>query len=339
MDRTLQEPNQELKLAVLNASNQKGYTPLILAAQVGAHENIRKLLASRLDIESHDVNQSIALHWAANNGHVEAVNHLLDNGALLEARGAGNNTALNFAVIHGKGAVVELLLQKNASVNARNSQGMNALDIAIAKRPELIEPILMQIATLPMDEQAECLLNVSEGMYDNVFTYAAIEKPSILEQLFTVNLSKQTNKDTSDITNILSKMHFDEHLQYISTHYQLMKKKSQDNSNYITATAAAKTLLIECIKAKATLFHSDDAIDNKILTFQKTCKGAIETAKPVLKKYCEWGKVLAAFLLAIITLPVSLPLYAIGFFSVKTKSEQLLDKLHEAVDKPNSRGG
>ena len=339
MDRVLQEPNPTLKIAFLNSSNQQGCTPFILAAQVGAHESIRKLLAYGIEIESHDVNESTALHWAANNGHIEAVNHLLDNGALLEAKGYRNNTGLNFAVMHGKGAVVELLLQKNASVNARNNRRENALDIAIATHPEFIEPLLMQIATLPMDKQAECLLNVSEGIYNNVFTYAAIKKPHLLERLFTLNISQQPKKDTSDITNILSTMHFDEHLQCISTHYQLMKNKSQDNSNYIAATSAAKTLLIECIEAKATLFHSDGPIDNKILTFQKTCKGAIETAKPVLKKYREWGKVLWAFLLAIITLPVSLPLYAIGFFSVKTKSEQLLDKFHEAIGQPNSRGG
>jgi hypothetical protein len=117
-----------------------------------------------------------------------------------------------------------------------------------------------------------------------------------------------------------------------------MKKKSLSNSDYIDAASAAKTLLVECGKAKVALFQSDVITDTKIRSFKNTCKSAIETAKPVLEKHREWGKVLAAFLLAIITFPVSLPLYAIGFFSVKTKSDQLLDKLHEAIDKPNPRG-
>jgi hypothetical protein len=188
----------------------------------------------------------------------------------------------------------------------------------------------MQLATLPADAQAECLLNVPGGPYDNIYAYVAVERPEFFNSLL-----KERNASTPDITDVLAKMHFDKHIKQISKHYQLMKKKSLSNSSYTDAALAAKTLLTDCGKATAALFQSNAATDVKILLFKNTCKSAIETAKPVLKKYREWGKVLAAFLLAIITLPVSLPLYAIGLFSVKTKSEQLIDKLHEAVDKPN----
>ena len=333
----LQQPSETSSRAVCDASNAKGWTPLILAAQIGAHESIPKLLASGLDIESHDLNNSTALHWSAKNGHVDAVNFLLENRALLEARGAGNNTTLNFAVMHGKGPVVELLLKKSANVNARNSRGNNALDIAIASHPELVKPILMQLATLPADEQADCLLNVPGGPYPNVLLYAAIEKPSLLNSLLVFSPSINSKDNLHDITRLLTEMHWDEHLQSISALYQRMGKKSHSNSTYIAAASAAETLLRTCAQAKITLFQSDDAIDKKILVFKSTCKSAIETAKPVLEKHREWGKVLAAFLLAIITLPISLPLYAMGLFSVKTKSAQLLDKLQEAIDKPGPR--
>lgn len=309
--------------------NDKNDSALIVAAKKGETDAIKLLLSWGAQIESHDLNNSTALHWAANNGHVDAVAYLLEHGALLEARGHTNYTALGFAVTHGKSAVVELLLKKNASVNARGDDGKNALDIAIASHPEFVEPILMQLATLPVDEQAECLLNVSGGPYDNIYAYVAVERPEFFNSLL-----KERNASTSDITDVLAKMHFDEHIKQISKHYQLMKKKSLSNSNYTDAALAAKTLLTECGKSTAVLFQSNAATDVKILLFKNTCKSAIESAKPVLKKYREWGKVLAAFLLAVITLPVSLPLYAVGFFSVKTKSEQLIDKLHEAVDKP-----
>ena len=338
VSNVLQQPTQELTRAVCDASNEKGCTPLILAAQIGAHESLRKLLAFGLEIESHDLNNSTALHWAASRGHVDAVTCLLEHGALLEARGWGNNTPLNFAVRDGKSAVVELLLKKNASVNARNSKGQNALDIAIASHPEFVEPILMHLATLPADEQAECLLNVPGGPYDDVYAYVAAERPECLNRLI-LNSLKESSASTNDTIAILAKMHFDEHIEHISAHYQRMKKKSLSNSKYIDAASAAKTLLIECGKARVALFQSDAVTDIKILSFKDTCKSSIETAKPVLEKHREWGKVLAAFLLAIITLPISLPLYATGFFSVKTKSDQLLDKLHEAIDKPSPRGG
>lgn len=42
---------------------------------------------------------------------------------------------------------------------------------------------------------------------------------------------------------------------------------------------------------------------------------------------------IAAFVLALVTLPVSLPLYMLGFFSTKTNSAQKLNKLEEEIQR------
>ena len=338
IDNILQQSNQTSIRAIFDATNEKGYTSLILAAQISAHESLRKLLLSGVNIESHDLNNSTALHWAANNGHVDAVNCLLEHGALLEAKGHNNHSALNFAVIHGKSLVVELLLKKNADINVRGDDGKNALDIAITRHPNCIKPILLQLATLSVDKQAECLLNVDGGPYDDIYSYATTEKFYLINELILNSLS-DSNTNTDNITTILAEMHFDEHLKQIFTHYERMKKKSLTNANYADAALATKELLIECCRAKATLFQSDETTDTQILLFQNTCKNAIEKARPVLEKHRQWDKVFAAFLLAVLTLPISLPLYAIGFFSIKTKSTQLIDTLDKAIDKPNRPSG
>lgn len=80
-----------------------------------------------------------------------------------------------------------------------------------------------------------------------------------------------------------------------------MKEKSHNNPKYIAAVTAAETLLRTCAQAKITLFESDGDMKTKILTFQKTCKNAVATAKPALEKHREWGKVLGEFLLALYT--------------------------------------
>jgi hypothetical protein len=129
-------------------------------------------------------------------------------------------------------------------------------------------------------------------------------------------------------------MHFDYHLKEIHWHYQQMKEKSLKNPNYIAATLEAKTLLIQCNKAKFALFHDARDSSIKVPLFIEACKRAINTAKPVLEQHRELGQVISAFLLAIMTFPISLALYALGLFSVKTKSAQLLDKLWDHVDKP-----
>ena len=306
--------------AILARIKPNNYSALIVAAKHGAINTIRLLLSWGSDIESHDANNSTALHWAASCGHIDVVTCLLDNGALLEARGWGNNTPLNFAVRDGRSTVIELLLKKNAHVNARNSEGNNALDIAIARHPEFIEPILMQMATLPVDQQAECLLNAPGGPYPNVFFYAVTVNTKFLKTLLC-----SFNNSALD-----SKM---QHIHQIGLHYQKMIKKSSSNSNYKAAVSAAKALLETCIDEMLKVYQNNDNTDVKMLEFKKSYTGAIEIARPVLTKYREWGKVLAAFLLAVITLPISLPLYAAGFFSAKTKSEQLLDNLQSNVNK------
>jgi ankyrin repeat protein len=171
---------------VLTHKTQHGYNALILAAQIGAHRSIPRLLNMGINIESHDANQSTALHWAANNGHVDAVNCLLNNHALLEAKGAGEHTTLHFAVIHGQAAVVDLLLKKKPNINARDNQGKNSLDLAIEQQPELIEPLLMHMATRPFAEQETCLSHMNAGAYPNVLFYAAAQKPSLFDGLLEV---------------------------------------------------------------------------------------------------------------------------------------------------------
>ncbi|MDR3442051.1 MAG: ankyrin repeat domain-containing protein [Legionella sp.] len=338
VDKVLEHPDPAFHRLVFTAANEKGETPLILAAQLGMHKSISKLLKSGINIESHDSNNNTALHWAANNGHADSVNCLLENGASLETKGVDNNSALNFAVMHGKSTVMELLLKKNAPVNTRSSHsGKNALDFAIVHHPELIEPIIKHIATLPETEQTACLLKVSGGLYSNALLYCAIEKPNLLNDLLLLNPAISAKNDLQSRASLLTTMqHCDEHLQRIGAHYQKMKEKSHNNPKYTAAVTAAETLLRTCAQAKITLFESDGDTKPKILAFQKICKDAVDTAKPVLEKHREWGKMLGEFLLALITLPVSLPLYAIGFFSVKTKSAQLLDKLEKGLDNPAS---
>ena len=196
VDHILKQPGSE---AIFGASNKEGLTPLMLAAQIGAHESISKLLAVRpkiVDIEARTTQNDTALYWAVYNGHIEAVKCLLDEKpSLVNARGFGNmKTALNWAVWQGRGAMVDLLLERNAKVNVISVIG-NALNIARLKQPELIKPILMQMATLPIKEQQKCLSNVTERTYPNVLFYVAAEYPSVFNEL----ILKLTDKELSNI--------------------------------------------------------------------------------------------------------------------------------------------
>jgi hypothetical protein len=74
-----------------------GGRPLLLAAEAGHVEIIRKLLASGAPVNGRDVNGSTALMWAAANGRADAVRVLLRHGARVSARANDGSTALEWA--------------------------------------------------------------------------------------------------------------------------------------------------------------------------------------------------------------------------------------------------
>lgn len=139
------------------------------------------------------------------------------------------------------------------------------------------------------------------------------------------------------LTQVLKEMHFDRHILDIKEHYDAMKEKARGNLNYKDAVVAAETLLNTCVQAKIALYQHDADINVKILAFKNTCKSAIKQAKPVLKKHRDFSKVLDAFLMVIMAPFVVLPLYLLGYFSIKTKSAQLVDKFQDDIDKPGPR--
>ena len=361
-------------LVDIHAYDKNKRTALHWAAQHGHLESVNCLLDNDACLEASEDEGNTALTLAVKGGHKEVVELLLQRNARVDTRNSSGKNALDIALAR-RGYweykyfpncdLVEPILMQLAKCSedvqaeclrcasggpydnvysytftkrpdlfdylmlSLSSMNTDALESAIDRHPELIEPILRRWAILDPALQNRCLLKFSHEAYDDVYSYVLTERPEFFNSL----------NSYEEPDYILTAMRFNEHLQCICTHYQLMKAKSQDNSNYIIAAEAAKTLLIECAKAKDALGGSHDV--NQIRLFQETCKRAIENAKPVLKKYREWGKVLAAFLLVIITFPISLPLAAMGFFSVKTKSEQLLDKLNKAIecDRPLSYQG
>lgn len=300
---------------------------LICAAKKGLTHSVDLILNWGADIASQDCLSHTALHWAAMKGHHDTATCLLQRNALLDAKGDAGNTPLHLAVLHGKAAIVDLLLHHHANLGIRNNQGKNALDLALEHHPELLESILVHVAKLSLDEQREHLDHFPRGPYDNVRQYMLLEQPGLFERLFMTD--KNALKATNDA---LARMHFDEHFLEIQRQYQHMALKSLTNPNYIDAAATAKMLILTCMQAKFYLYQPTDlAFDDRLKDFKTTCESAIETARPVLSQHRQWGKVLAAFLLAVLTLPVSALLYATGFFSIKTQSEQQLDRLQTSI--------
>ncbi len=272
-----------------------------------------------------------ALHWAAARDNTAASRGLLrallkqtlrqlnaeQRQELITSADENGLTTLHWAAQKGEPSTIKYLLKLGAQLDATTTLQNTPLHCAIANGKRAVVKRIINSSNLKAEG----------GPYPNAFFYAATLNSPMLQKLLLPFNNSVLDSHTQGIQ---------EHLHHIGQHYQKMKGKTSKNSNYQTAVLTAEALLTSCTEELLQIYQNPDNIDTKMQEFKTNCKKAIETARPVLAEHREWGEMLAAFLLTVITLPVSIPLSLcdLGFFSLKTNSEKLLDKLDREVNKP-----
>lgn len=156
--------------------NNRGWTPLIMAAFNGHHEILDLLFQHKPDVNALDMDGNTALHWAAFNGHIScasrliqhhakigiqnnsgctplmqaaARNHpditklLIENGAALDATADDGYTALHQAAASGYSEIVELLLAQGAATNLRAIDGNTPYTLAVKNKQADVFKLLM----------------------------------------------------------------------------------------------------------------------------------------------------------------------------------------------------
>lgn len=124
--------------------NERGETPLHLAAIKGDVEQVSKLLAHQADPNVADFAGWTPLHEACNHGWHEVACRLIQAGADVNAKGLDNDTPLHDAAINGHLKLVRCLVERGADVHARNSRGKTPLEVApalvaaVISNPELL---------------------------------------------------------------------------------------------------------------------------------------------------------------------------------------------------------
>lgn len=108
----LEKLKQSLDLRVLNEKNEKGYSPLMLAAYNEHLELTKFLLEMGADPNSQDLGGNSILMGVAFKGNVEIAKVLLDNGADLLIKNQKHQTALDFANMFGRIEMVKFLKSK-----------------------------------------------------------------------------------------------------------------------------------------------------------------------------------------------------------------------------------
>jgi ankyrin repeat protein len=130
----------------VEARNQAGESPLMMAALKGHLPQARRLIDRRAEVNKPGWTP---LHYAASHPGVisaDMVRLLLAHFAYIDAESPNQTTPLMMASRYGTDAAVKLLLEEGADPLLRNQQGLSAIDFArAAGRIAAVELIAAQV--------------------------------------------------------------------------------------------------------------------------------------------------------------------------------------------------
>ncbi|XCA36071.1 MAG: ankyrin repeat domain-containing protein [Wolbachia endosymbiont of Armadillidium vulgare] len=113
--------------ARVDARVSDGFTPLHLAAQEGRDGVVELLLNHGADVNAESNDSTIPLQMAAQRGHKNVVEILLNHGADVDAKSNDSATPLLIAAQGGHGSIVKLLLKHGADVDAKSNDSATPL--------------------------------------------------------------------------------------------------------------------------------------------------------------------------------------------------------------------
>ncbi|KAK8405825.1 hypothetical protein O3P69_001947 [Scylla paramamosain] len=113
----------------VNKRNERGETPLHVAAIKGDSDRISQLISQGADVNATDYAGWSPLHEACNRGFYEVSKVLIEAGADVNAKGLDNDTPLHDACINNHFKLVRLLLRCGAGVDVVNRRGKTPRDV------------------------------------------------------------------------------------------------------------------------------------------------------------------------------------------------------------------
>ncbi|XP_023667815.2 transient receptor potential cation channel, subfamily N, member 1 [Paramormyrops kingsleyae] len=118
----------------VNKLAKNGWTPLLLAAEMGHTEAVTILLENQARVDVFDEHGKAALHLAAEHGHKEIADILLSHKAFINAKTKLGMTPLHLGAQSGSTQLVQLLVETHqASIDALSLNKQTPLHIAAAR--------------------------------------------------------------------------------------------------------------------------------------------------------------------------------------------------------------
>lgn len=136
--------NLESHPELLSARDERGGTPLILAAYYDHRDLVRHLIEKGAEVDDKDGSGNTALMGACFKGYEEMAKILMESGADVNARNGMGGTCLIFAVTFNREGIAKQLIAHGADTDAVDAQGHSALYYARTQGLDHLVPILEQ---------------------------------------------------------------------------------------------------------------------------------------------------------------------------------------------------
>ncbi|XP_063056524.1 CARD- and ANK-domain containing inflammasome adapter protein [Engraulis encrasicolus] len=175
--------------ADVNTRDGQGYTPLLLAAELGHAEAFKALVDKSANLQGRLSNSMTALHLAAQSGSASITQVLLEKGVPPNITGPRDQTPLHTAVLHDRPSLVGLLLRSGADVNSVTQDGLTALHLA-SQRGQT--EVVAQLLSAPQ-QQADLRLRDKEGR--SALHWAAVQgEACVVKQLLAAGAESRAQE-------------------------------------------------------------------------------------------------------------------------------------------------
>uniref|UniRef100_A0A3B5QVP8 Uncharacterized protein n=1 Tax=Xiphophorus maculatus TaxID=8083 RepID=A0A3B5QVP8_XIPMA len=122
----------------VNKRNERGETPLHMAAIRGDAKQVKELISLGADVNVKDFAGWTPLHEACNLGYYDVAKVLIAAGAEVNTQGLDDDTPLHDASSSGHKDIVKLLLRHGGNAFQANKRGERPVDVADSQELELL---------------------------------------------------------------------------------------------------------------------------------------------------------------------------------------------------------
>lgn len=129
------------KSDTVNAVNDKGFTPLMIACYRGQLKAAKMLVSKGADVNGKS-HEGSPLQAACFQNETAIASLLIKNGANLDVQGPDGNTALMYAVLNQNEKLVKELVKAGANLQMKNLDGQTAHSLALTMPNETIRSLV-----------------------------------------------------------------------------------------------------------------------------------------------------------------------------------------------------